>query len=355
MDSIIYILFYIGISLIVPLSINNRSNSYYSGKVIFAILLFCIIKGFVFDTATDYMGYYDFYADGISKDSEHMESIFKLSVSFLSNICSSPILFFSICAFLNTYVMIEIGRYYDNCSKQILLLWPIFMLSLSLNLYRQYIAIAFLVLFFVCLLKGQRIGAILYASLSMGFHTSAVIGVLLIIVLKYLSRYIINKWIIIISIICTTILSSLFLDIILAGSSLITLYYHQQTGQMYDVLTLADSAYTANTLQYFSMIANCMLIWCIDGFVEKDSKDRILYYMFAIGLILTPILREQILIRVCLYLTIFTPVLLGYVMKHIKAFTFKGTIFYMAVFYHFSYFLYNMYNMEKEFPLLFNL
>ncbi len=350
-----YILFYLGTGLIVPLFAKERKGKLYSSLLVISIIIFCAIKGLVYDTATDYMDYYDFYTSGLSSNSEHAESLYKILVTFLHSICSYPFLFFALCAFLNTYAMLEIGHYYENSQRQVLLLWPIFMLSLSVNLYRQYIALAFIVLLYLAFQKRSWIKAGICAIIAVGFHTSALIGVFFLGVAYILSRYKINKWFFIAGIISATLLSSYYIESILSFSTIISIYYQQQTGQLYDTMRLADSVYTANTLQYFNMIFGCILVWCVDKILGSEKKYRLLFYLFAIGQILSPIMREQIMIRILLYITTFTPVILGITLKKCKFNKLSGLLFGLSLSYYFCYFLYNELNMWKEFPLQFRL
>lgn len=355
--------YYLLLSSLIPLAMyyqryNSRKKmgTVWSKYLIFSLVITIILKGIVYNTGVDFYHYYEYYQSVVNNQydswGEHTEWGYRMLVRCLSTLNDSPVVFFVVSAFVVFYSMTRAAQYYEHAAAYIMMLWWPYMNILSLNLYRQYYAISFLMLAYIEFRRRNYIGLALFVLAALFFHTSSIIPILTIIVLYFLSSYKINKWYFIGATIVTSLSSQLLMNQIAGLSDLMAAYYFDQTGQLYDSLWLRETFYDTSVLIYPNLLTYIVFIWVGDKYCETRPAMRFLFYIFVLSLILFPITRQEILSRLCFYFVGFSPLFLGCVLAE-KTFR-ANKLFILCLFYQYVYYVYSLILHEYEFPLKFD-
>lgn len=135
-------------------------------------------------------------------------------------------------------------------------------------------------------------------------------------------------------------------------ADIFSLYYAQQTGQLYEASHLLDTLYDTSSMIYINMIQYVVWIWYGDIYIKEHSEHRFFFYIFALSLILIPITRQEILMRLNMYFVSFSPIFLGLLYSEKKYRRCLPLVFCMI--YEFMYYFYGLYLHQLEFPLTFN-
>ena len=358
-----YIIFYSIISLFIPLTLRGFNYETTSGKfgiiwtrgLFIAFIATTLLRGYAYETGQDYWHYWDYYlniANGRFDDwGEHTELGYRFLVRVLSYLSDSPYLFFISSSIVVFTSMLYVSQRQKQAAPYIMLLWWPFMFGLSYNLYRQYFAISFILIAFYAFYDKKTWMSVVFVILALLFHTSSVVPVSVIIGIIYLSRYKINKWILIGAVILTTIYSHYMVEqLALLGDNL-TLFYAAQTGQVYESTGILETLYEKSSLVYINLLQYVVWIWYGDKYVEEHEEHRTLFYIMSISLILIPITRQEILMRLCHYFVAFSPIFIGLMCSDNKYR--KKLPFILSLVYLFLYHFYGMYVMQKDFPLIY--
>ena len=101
---------------------------------------------------------------------------------------------------------------FGKAAPYIVLGWALYLFNLSMNLYRQYIAMSLIFCALYILLsqkvkKRKLLGASICIILAYFFHRSSLVGVLCVCAVYFLRNHIVNKWILIGALMLTTVAS----------------------------------------------------------------------------------------------------------------------------------------------------
>lgn len=358
------VVYYIILSFLIPLGLrcNKKASILKLGGIewnvalLFLFIATVLLRGLAYDTGQDYMFYYDYYQNTVNgiPDAwgEHTEVIYKLLVDFLILFSNSPTLFFVFSSIIVIGTMLKVSQNYGKSASWIMILWWTFMHTLSFNLYRQYYAISFILLAYLLWTEKKYKWSLVYITLSIAFHTSSFLMIMVIFVTIYCSKWQYNKWLPICAVVLTTFFSTVFNNQISVLCDMVSLYYQSITGQLYEASEILDSKWETSSMLYPNMIVYIIWLWYGYKYCKENPQHKSLYNIFALTLILIPITRQEILMRLCLYLTAFCPIFLGLLMtsRYRKEPLLVGTVFF-----HFAYYIYGLSSLLKEFPLRFDI
>lgn len=321
----------------------------------FSFLLTIILRGIAYETGVDYYHYHDYYVN-TSKNiddpwGEHTEIGYKYLIAILTSISNHPSTFFILSSFILLYSVISLSTYYGNARKYILFLWPVFLHCISFNLYRQFWAMSFIYLAFLHFNKNEIKKGICFILLTICFHTSSIIFLMILLLIYKFRNLNINKWLLIVLVTITSIFNQQIVNLMLWGANLISIYYFLLTGQLYSE-SLSETLYDSSILLIPNLITYIIWIYYGDKLCQKEPSYKILYYIVTIGLIIFPITRQEVFLRICLYFMNFFPIFIGILLSRNKNFN-KHPLLWVSVIYYILLYFRNIYTLGKDFPLTF--
>lgn len=357
-----YVIFYTIVTLLLPLSLYFTQKRkihfisyHWSFSVFFSLTLIILIRAFAYDTGADYMVYYNNYLyNGNTVWGENREIGYKLLNSFLYNISHLPQLFFGFATFIYMYAILMVSQLFGKADKWIVYFWFVILFVLSYNLYRQYFSLSFILLAYYWFVKNNFIKVFIYCALAISFHTSAIIGLTIIIGTYLLRNKDISIKYLLLAIILTTVASSTILSTFLESLSFVSNWYYQETGKLYSSSEFLESRYETSILLYPSMISYLILVWYGNNLVKEFPKLRFTFYLFTLALIIEPLTNQEILMRIRLYIAIFIPLILGSLAYRYKK-IWRYPILWGALFYLIIKFTYTLYYLGSVYPLHFKL
>ena len=207
---------------------------------------------------------------------------------------------------------------------------------------------SFIYLAFLHFNKNEIKKGICFILLTICFHTSSIIFLLMLLLIYKFRNLNINKWLFIVLVTITSIFNQQIVNLMLWGANLISIYYFLLTGQLYSE-SLSETLYESSVL----LLPNCItyIIWIYygDKLCIKEPQYKVLFYIFTIGLILFPITRQEIFLRVCLYFVNFFPIFLGVLLYKFK----RSKILWISIIYYILFYFNNLYSLSQSFPLRF--
>ncbi len=326
-----YYIIYIFIFLLLPYAFLNKRTicvchvngqnvvSYkWIGILSFAFILTVFLRGITYDTGADWIAYYE-YLHGLSNGyetvwGEHTEFMYRMLCKLLVALKLPVFVFFCICMALNYYSVIKFSKLFYYCVPFALLMWYPFMFSMSCNIYRQFIAMAFFLISCFYLLNKKIYLFLLYICVAVLFHTSVIVIIPFVLVAWYLDKHRIdiNKNIIMFLIIVSHILGYSSLLIIDEISGVLSMIFSMGNGNTYEFssASLIENQYGASFI-WFMLPVHLYWIILADRIKRFVANFRFVYYLSCIYFVLYPISHEEFLMRMCLYIELFTPFMLG--------------------------------------------
>lgn len=358
-----FVIFYMIMGMLLPFALSKKNKvndnriSFLGYKwtfpIIFSLIIIIIIRAFAYDTATDYLVYYNNYLyNGNTYWGENRELGYKILNSLLYNISTSPQLFFGFSAFIYMYSVLMVSQLFGKADKWIVYFWSIILFVLSYNLYRQYYSLSFILLAYYWFFKKSYIKVSVFCVLAVLFHTSAIIGIAIIGSIYLLKNRNINRNYLLIAMILTSVFSSTILSSFLNSFSFISDWYIQETGKSYTTEYMLDTMYDRSVLVYPSMIVYLILIWYGDKMVKEIPVYRFLFYLFSFAVIINPITNQEILMRIRLYVDIFIPLFLGVLAYRYKK-VYQYPMLWIAFIFLITKFAYGLYHLGSVHPLQF--
>lgn len=381
-----YVLYYVLVFSIIPTAlyisckkggikcfntVEHLQKNKNSLSLIIGILIYSVLLGVTYDTGVDYHFYHDFYKSEVRGVFDlwgsGREFGYRTLVSFLADIFDSHVAFFMLCAFLNAFVWVKVCRMYGAAASCIMIFWYAYMFQLSLNLYRQYIAMALLMFAYYVYFTNDStqiksvlkkyIVVVLLLTLAFLFHTSSLIGVFLIAACYYLKGIKINKWYVIFLIIITTVSSRTLLSVFFNSMNSIVMMSQSVTGKTYEFEGMLDSQWNESRMLYMVMLIHIIYVWYADKIFKNNNHLKFLYATMCLTFIIMPLTHQEILLRMRIYLmnivTISVGILIYYYIRNKSSI--RPISLYAAIILDLSYSLYDLYNQGLAFPLDFKL
>lgn len=284
-----------------------------------ALGIYVVIRAIVYNTGADYMVYYNHFVTRshnlIDVWGEGREIGYRYLIDFLSSYFSYPYIFFGFCAFVGMGSLLCISLKFGKAAPYIVLGWALYLFNLSMNLYRQYIAMS-LIYYALYILLSQKVkkkkllGASICIILAYFFHRSSLVGVLCVFSIYFLRNHIVNKWILIGALLLTTVAYMTVLSHIISVIGAYSDSYMAMNDRGYMASDMLYNQYDFGKMTYVNMLCSAVLIWYGDRVLNSNVVLRYFYLVMAISLIITPITNQEILMRMRLYLTNFA--VIGY-------------------------------------------
>lgn len=381
-----YVLYYVLVFSIIPTAlyisckkgeikcfntVEHLQKNKNSLSLIIGILIYSVLLGVTYDTGVDYHFYHDFYKSEVRGVFDlwgsGREFGYRTLVSFLADIFDSHVAFFMLCAFLNAFVWVKVCRMYGQASFYIMIMWYMYMFPLSLNLYRQYIAMAILMYTYYIFFsqnsmetkrsKKIYIQIILLIYVAFLFHTSSIVGVFLILMCFLLKNLNINKWIIISLIIFSTVTSRTILNDLFNSVNSVIIISQSVTGKGYGFDEMLESQWDESRMLYIVMIIHIIYVWYADKIFKYNSHLKFLYIAMCLSFILIPITHQEILLRIRIYLINIMTIAIGVLIYHYfgRKNSLRPFPLFIGFLFDISYSFYNLYNQGIAFPLEFKI
>ena len=358
-----YVIFYMIIGMLLPFALSGKKQvdgnkvSFLGYKWTFPItislIIIILIRAFAYDTAADYLVYYDNYRyNGNTYWGENREVGYNILNSLLYNISSSPQFFFGFYAFIYMYSILMVSQLFGKADKWIVYFWSIILFVLSYNLYRQYYSLSFILLAYYWFVKKSYTKVCVFCVLAVLFHTSAILGIAIVGSIYLLRKKVINKNYLLIAMVLTSIFSTTILSSFLNSLSFISEWYVQETGKSYTTENMLDTMHARSVLTYPSMLAYLTFIWFGDKMVKEMPTYRFLFYLFSFAVIINPITNQEILMRIRLYVDAFIPLFLG-VLAHRYNRVYQYPMLWLAFIFLIAKFAYGLYHLGTVHPLQF--
>lgn len=284
-----------------------------------ALGIYVVIRAIVYDTGADYLAYYNHFVTRshhlIDVWGEGREIGYRYLIDFLSSYFSYPYVFFGVCAFVGMGSLLCISLKFGKAAPYIVLGWALYLFNLSMNLYRQYIAMS-LIFYALYILLNQKVkkkkllGASICIILAYFFHRSSLVGVLCVFSIYFLRNHIVNKWILIGALMLTTVASMTVLSHIISVIGAYSDSFMAMNDRGYMATEMLQSQYDVGKMTYVNMLCSVVLIWYGDRVLNINAILRYFYLVMAICFIITPLTNQVILMRMRLYLTNFA--VIGY-------------------------------------------
>ena len=332
--------------------------------IIICFLVYVIVRTYAYNTGADYLAYFFHYVarthNVIDAWGEGREVGYRTLIDILSSKFDEPYIFFAICALLGLGSVLYASLKFGQAAPFIVLGWVIFMFNLSTNLYRQYISFAFLLISASILISKQNkkhiVLCVIFIILAYLFHRSSIVGVVMLSAIYFLRNIKINRWIWIIGLLITTVSSMTILYNLLETFGTYSNMFMQMNDRSYMADELFDSVYDSSRMAYINMIAGMIMLWYGDKVMKKSQLLRYLFYVYAISLLVGPLMRQEILMRMRLYLTNIGFIAYGLIIYfNVKYFRLKSNmILYIVLIYQIAYFyFYQNASLFTDFPLIF--
>lgn len=354
------------------ISINSdfRFNSSLKWNIplIVSIIIYSLIIGFAYNTGVDYHHYYEYYVSSVRGRfdywGEGREIGFQYLIKTLSSISESPAVFFIICSLLNNYAWVKVSSLFGKASWLVMFMLYITLFPLSMNLYRQYMAMAFLMIAFSLLMKrelpfnmkGWDIKITLFLIvLAFFFHTSSIAGLVMYFICYCCRNLNIHRMLLICIVLLTTFLSDTLLVSAFEQFNMIVETFQTVSNKGYGFEEMVDTQWDESRMKYVLMMIHIVYIWYADKVLKVNSKSRFLLYTMVFYFILLPISMQEIMLRIRTYLSPFMAIGIALTLYYSLNQKFnKASIPYPLLFasiVDFSYVIYNLYNLGELFPL----
>lgn len=284
--------------------------------LIIAFVMSVLIKGLAYNTGADYLGYYDYFATGLTVHKTDFEFGFQFYKHVFSILQLPTQVFFIIAAILYYGSVIILAKKFINAAPFILFFWSLLFFILSCNIYRQYYAFAFIFLAVYYYCSEARKKSLLCMFLAFSVHYSSFLVVPSFLFCQYLERVKVKYWMIAALIILTSIVGDLFSHIIEGAYYVFApVLQYFLGGDVYDLGAMLDDKYNTS---YAMVLSFFFLVWSYLGFQIKDKYAYFtpLYYMSVIYFVLYPLFQQEIMSRIIMYFQIFVPIVYGIVFKH---------------------------------------
>lgn len=284
----------------------------------FAFIASILIRGLAWDTSTDWYGYYEDFA-GITSISDYarMEILYKYLVVALNYVTQKAGVFFVLVSALFIYSLMKVSSLYGKAMPYIMALWYFTLFLLSLNIFRQYIALSLIYMAVWYVFNKRYILSLTFIVAAVGFHTSAVIILPIIPLIYFLSLKEIPVYVWIGLVLVSTFASSLMLNFLLSYGVLFESIFSMGNGNVYSVLSLADDMYNNSYMALLSL-SNCIVLFFASKIQNTYPNFKYFYIASALAFILIPICQHDIFMRMSLYLRIFVPVVTGVTLYHYR-------------------------------------
>lgn len=331
-------------------------NIRWTKGLIFVFILTILIRGLAYDTGADWLAYYNFIVDAdygrYNAWAEHSEWLFKEFVKILSSLDLWYCTFFVIVSALIVYSLMKISSLFGKAMPYIMISWYPILFSLSLNIYRQYIAISLIYLCIYFWYEGSKKISIISLIIALLFHTSAISAVAFIGLAILMCKKEINVWIYIIIIAISNIGTQFVLDKFLNLTAGFSSIFQMGNSNVYEIQNFADSMY-GTTYTWIFMIVNAACVYLSNKIKDLYTNYKFFHYASIIAYVLYPICQQELLSRILLYAQMYVPITLGVMLTHYKKTKgFPYIIICFSLLIYFILFLYYLNEMGNDHPYI---
>ena len=268
--------------------------------ILIAVLTIILVSGTRFETGYDFLNYVGFY---LSEADESHEPLFKLLLETLKIFSSDYQLFFFVSSFITVLgIYFAITKYtkYKKTALLIFLLVPGLYLN-TFSIVRQGIAEIFVMLaIYYLVYEKNKLKYLFYFILSVGFHYTALVPLILVFVFKKILSILYSNTIYILFILFSIILSKLNIaDIILGAAFGRFAAYLDMTHDVsmlklivsnlfFILLILFKNKFIKSPADVFLLNIMFIGVLLINVFASFTPVTRLSYYFLIFQIILVP-------------------------------------------------------------------
>lgn len=287
--------------LLIVLAVNCKKPKY--SRLVFLFIFVLVFSAIRYGIGYDYFSYKETIESEDSFELERWELLPRLLGKF-SKIVGTQF-FFIVCSFLSLtpifFVTKKISRQ-PVLSFSIFLLFPMFYLE-TIGIIRNGVAYSFVILMFYFLLQKKPLLSVLSLLCAVGFHTSALVAVLVF----FFYRFPLNRKIHFIAYISSFVLSAIVLTVLQSFSSLaiVNMYLENKIGDgshggmMMSIIINAIgiinllywkriTLYYKENIKYISLVNVGVCLWNIFLPVDQTSALRFATYFLLFVIFLVP-------------------------------------------------------------------
>lgn len=287
------------------------------------ILIVAIILGGRYKTGTDWPNYKDYY-DSVLKGSltigdafaTSLEPVYTLLMAIVAFFKKGSSYFFALIAiiqFSSIYYLYKDQRKYLSLA---LFFYTIFNLTLDVNVARQSLAMSMIFISYKYVCDNKYL-CVLFFSIAVGFHYSALFAVFLLFIDKPVFRFLDKSFWVVLLYIVTLIFSAFLSDYILNYSQIVDFgnRFDRNVSYMTDQMKVS-SGYGLLVTHFLNILL--IYLWSIIKTPEKDYFHTYAYRLCVIGFLCTNIFGISVsLSRLAIYYSHFSFVLWTFIVYHI--------------------------------------
>ena len=291
----------------------------WSKALITAFILSVLIKGLAFDTQTDYHHYLDHinavysgkWNVEIRSWSKHTELGYQAFLYIIKFLHLPRFSFFILSAILLYFSTIKLSSHYRKSMIPICLIWNIFILLPSLNIYRQCYAISLECLALFYYFDKRYKLAISIIVIAFLFHKSVALAVLAFILVYYIvkTKVRINVFVIIALIFVNATLRLTVFARLYDSLESLSIFYH------YSLDSILEREWESDNL-WLTCIVNSIILFMADKIKYKYKDFLWIYYFCAFGFVIYPLCQQLELYRLTFYFQVFIPFVIGVLWYH---------------------------------------
>lgn len=322
------VLIYFVMSFLIPLALMFKGSyecrvvdghitiSYkWSVALIIAFVITVLIKGLPYNTQTDWIYYYEHIKTATAGRwydwGSHTEPGYRFLINVLAFLRMPRLTFFIVCAFLWYYSIFKFSNLLQKSAPIILILCFPFLFSSSINIFRQYLAMSFLLLSIHSYFKEQYIKTIILFFVAFFFHVVILLFLIIIPIEWLCKKYRINKYWIITFVIINTILGMSVLRPFLDLANSMAASLESMNEHTYNLENLLENEWEQKYVWLKTFVA-VITILLSDDFKDKNRIMSFLFYSCSFFYVINPLCQQLELSRIALLWRMFLPFLLGY-------------------------------------------
>lgn len=360
-----FVLLYFTSGLLMPLALNSYrtttigDNGFYGLRwtpfLVLALFLAVGLRGLAYDTGVDYLYYFNHYSNvnrGVFDAwGERSDFGYKILVQILAFVSARPELFFILASAFYMVATLKFASIFGRAVFYIVLVWPFFLFILSMNLYRQYLAISTIYLIVSALFHRRTFVALILSAVAISFHFSSIIAIFVLFGV-FLFRKTNVHWLIpIIILLVIYFLANRINEIILFSIEVFQLVFSGVKSYNYSINIIGATAYEPSVIRYVVLFINCIWIWLGFKISSRNVSFRVVYYLSIISFFLYPISQQEILSRIHLYFLAFVPFMIGILLyEYRRTSYFRFFLLCCTVVFYLIRYVYYLFKLGQDFP-----
>lgn len=325
----INVVIYFILSLLIPLALlsqgsykkqrGRRIGYNWSSMLLLSFILTVIIRSIPYDTETDWIYYYEYAKAALEGNyyswGEHAEIGYQTLVKTIGFFGLPPISFFFIFAIIWNYSILKLASKFIYAAPYIVWEAFLYLFNDSLNIYRQYLGMAFVLMAVAAYLQKRKTKAMILFGLGFSMHVSTIITIPAFLFYFLCNKYNVGDKMIMCMILLTTIMGSTFLYPLVNYANNAANLFTSINSNEYALDSLLDDEWEQNYV-WVRCILSLIVVFFANKIKNQYQDFSLLYYVSAFFYILSPFFQQGILARMAMVWRMFIPYMIGVMIYH---------------------------------------